>query len=207
LLYESKIVTLSVIDLVKNRINITFPTITDVRTTRRYHVLNEHIKEFGFKVGVELGVSAGENFFHLLNANPNLFLYGVDTWVLQKDNKIEDYNKDEKITLEQRKKSVLSQLPYYPNRCKIYEERTDRAHKYFENDSLDFIFIDADHTYESVKKDIKLWTPKVKTTGMIFGHDLNWGSVARAVGESFHHFYINADCVWASTRHHYKFNR
>ena len=60
-------VTLSVIDLVKNRINITFPTITDVRTTRRFHVLNEHIKEFGFKVGVELGVSAGENFFNLLN--------------------------------------------------------------------------------------------------------------------------------------------
>jgi len=199
--------TLSVIDLVKNRINITFPTITDVRTTRRYHVLSEHIREFGFQVGAELGVSSGETFFNILDANPNLFLYGIDTWVLQKDNKIENYDKDEKITLEQRKKTVFSLLPHYTNRCKIYEERTDKAHKHFENDSLDFIFIDADHSYESVKRDIKLWTPKVKTTGMIFGHDLNWGSVARAVGESFHHFYINSDCVWASTRHHYKFNK
>ena len=199
--------TLSVIDLVKNRINITFPTITDVRTTRRYHVLSEHIREFGFQVGAELGVSSGETFFNILDANPNLFLYGIDTWVLQKDNKIENYDEDEKITLEQRKKTVFSLLPHYTNRCKIYEERTDKAHKHFENDSLDFIFIDADHSYESVKRDIKLWTPKVKTTGMIFGHDLNWGSVARAVGESFHHFYINSDCVWASTRHHYKFNK
>ena len=197
--------TQSVIDLVRNRINITFPTITDVRSTRRYHVLNEHIREFGFRVGVELGVSSGETFFKVLDANPNLFLYGVDTWILQKDNDTEDYDK-EGIPLEQRKKTVFSLLPLYPLRCKIYEERTDKAHEHFENDSLDFIFIDADHSYESVKRDIKLWTPKVKTTGMIFGHDLNWGSVARAVGESFHHFYINADCVWASTRHHYKFN-
>ena len=67
--------TLSVIDLVKNRINITFPTITDVRTTRRYHVLSEHIREFGFQVGAELGVSSGETFFNILDANPNLFLY------------------------------------------------------------------------------------------------------------------------------------
>ncbi len=197
--------TQSVIDLVRNRINITFPTITDVRSTRRYHVLNEHIREFGFRVGVELGVSSGETFFKVLDANPNLFLYGVDTWILQKDNDTEDYDK-EGIPLEQRKKTVFSLLPLYPLRCKIYEERTDKAHEHFENDSLDFIFIDADHSYESVKRDIKLWTPKVKTTGMIFGHDLNWGTVARAVGESFHHFYINADCVWGATRHHYKFN-
>jgi hypothetical protein len=194
----------SVVDLVKRNIYITFPIVTNVHTTRRYDVLNAHIKEFGFRVGVELGVSAGETFFNLLDTNPNLFLYGVDTWVLQKDNEIEDYDKDEKLTLEQRKKTVFPFLQFYPNRCKIYEERTDKAHEHFENDSLDFIFIDANHSYESVKKDIKLWTPKVKPTGMIFGHDLNWGSVARAVGESFHHFYINADCVWASTRHHYK---
>ena len=108
--------------------------------------MNEHIREFGFQVGAELGVSSGDNFFHLLNANPNLFLYGVDTWVLQKDNKIEDYDIDEKITLKQRKKTVFSKIPFYGERCKIYEERTDKAHKHFENDSLDFIFIDADHT-------------------------------------------------------------
>ena len=78
----------SVTELVKQRKYITFPTIVDVRTTRRFHVLNEHIREFGFRVGVELGVSSGETFFKVLDANPNLFLYGIDTWVLQKDNKI-----------------------------------------------------------------------------------------------------------------------
>ena len=105
----------SVTELVKQRKYITFPAIIDVRTTRRYHVLNEHIREFGFQVGAELGVSSGETFFNVLSANPNLFLYGIDTWSLQKDNKIEDYDKDEKITLEQRKETVFSQVSFYGN--------------------------------------------------------------------------------------------
>ena len=67
--------------------------------------------------------------------------------------------------------------------------------------SLDFIFIDADHTYESVKKDIELWTPKVKHEGIILGHDINWGDVAWAVGEYFSNFTVNGDNVWASTRY------
>ena len=37
--------------------------------------------------------------------------------------------------------------------------------------SLDFIFIDADHDYKSVKEDIDAWTPKVKYNGIIAGHD------------------------------------
>jgi len=36
---------------------------------------------------------------------------------------------------------------------------------------FDFVFIDADHTYESVKKDILAWYPKVKKGGIIAGHN------------------------------------
>jgi hypothetical protein len=40
-------------------------------------------------------------------------------------------------------------------------------------DNCDIIFIDADHIYESVKKDIELSLPKVKKGGILSGHDLN----------------------------------
>tara|TARA_B100000424_G_scaffold22296_1_gene15936 strand:+ start:330 stop:875 length:546 start_codon:yes stop_codon:yes gene_type:complete len=170
----------------------------------RYDVLTSYINYFDLRVGVELGVSAGENFFALLRKNPNLFLYGVDTWVLQEDNVLEDYDASDEMNLDKRKQIVDAKLLRYQNRCKIFEERTDEAYKHFEDDSLDFVFIDADHSYESVKKDIELWSPKVRTTGFIFGHDINWGDVARAVGECFNQWFFNPDNVWSATRHHHK---
>lgn len=41
----------------------------------------------------------------------------------------------------------------------------------FQNGSVDFVFIDAAHDYKSVKKDINAWIPKVKSNGVIAGHD------------------------------------
>ena len=41
----------------------------------------------------------------------------------------------------------------------------------FPSESLDFVFIDADHRYSFVKKDIEIWLPKVKVRGIISGHD------------------------------------
>lgn len=52
--------------------------------------------------------------------------------------------------------------------------------------SLDFVFIDADHSYEAVKADIATWKPKLKPTGHMGGHDyfLERG-VVKAVNEAF----------------------
>lgn len=50
--------------------------------------------------------------------------------------------------------------------------------------SIDFVFIDADHTYEGVKKDLIAWLPKVKSGGMFSGHDYGWTEhIRQAVSE------------------------
>ena len=57
----------------------------------------------------------------------------------------------------------------------------------FEDESIDFIYIDADHEYDSVKRDIELYLPKLKKTGIIGGHDYSknaWEGVFNAVNET-----------------------
>lgn len=55
------------------------------------------------------------------------------------------------------------------------------ASKLYQDQSLDFVFLDASHDYESVKEDIFAWYPKVKVGGKIGGHDYNWDPVSAAV--------------------------
>ena len=67
----------------------------------------------------------------------------------------------------------------------------------FADESIDFVFIDADHSYESVKKDIEAWLPKIRKNGIISGHDYGNGNpseVKQAVDEKFDNFQLNGSC-------------
>ena len=51
-------------------------------------------------------------------------------------------------------------------------------------DELDFVYIDANHSYASVKKDVEAWFPKIKINGILGGHDFIWlKGVHKAVTE------------------------
>ena len=62
---------------------------------------------------------------------------------------------------------------------------SEQASGFYKDNSLDFIFIDADHRYEAVTKDLQNWFPKLKTDGIIAGHDWPWDSVRNAVTDFF----------------------
>ncbi|MFM8315157.1 MAG: class I SAM-dependent methyltransferase, partial [Deltaproteobacteria bacterium] len=64
--------------------------------------------------------------------------------------------------------------------------------KKWEQGSIDFLFIDASHDYESVLKDLRAWVPLVKPGGVICGDDWNReerpdlkGSVRKAFEDFF----------------------
>jgi predicted O-methyltransferase YrrM len=75
--------------------------------------------------------------------------------------------------------------------------RSTEAAKLYPDHSLDFVFIDAQHDYESVCQDIDAWLPKIRQGGVIAGHDYNhdgdWG-VGRAVRERFKDFETPSWC-------------
>jgi hypothetical protein len=55
----------------------------------------------------------------------------------------------------------------------------------FEDESIDFLFIDAGHTYEDITNDLNCWYKKVKPGKIISGHDYDWEDVKKAVDEFF----------------------
>lgn len=65
----------------------------------------------------------------------------------------------------------------------------------YEDDSLDFVFIDAEHKYEFIIQDIKHWLTKVKKGGIIAGHDCGWEGVLKATNEMFGNNYrVQGQC-------------
>ncbi len=53
----------------------------------------------------------------------------------------------------------------------VMRNASHEAAPLFEDESIDFIFIDASHYYKDIKNDIETWLPKVKKGGIIAGHD------------------------------------
>lgn len=75
----------------------------------------------------------------------------------------------------------------------VQSDAADAA-KAFEDRSLDFVFIDASHTFEAVQKDIAAWLPKIKARGYLGGHDRGFPGVQQALRLFFPHWTENGNC-------------
>lgn len=71
------------------------------------------------------------------------------------------------------------------------------AAKLYPDNSLEFVFIDANHEYEAVKADIEAWYPKVRKGGHIAGHDyISDERVMRAANEFFNGSFDGRENCW-----------
>lgn len=161
---------------------------------RRWEVLYHLLKNREHNIGAEIGVLRGAVAKYLLGNMESLEnLICVDPWVEYPDyKKAIGKKKIEKTDFEDIYQKFLSNVKKYKNKVTIYRMFSSEAARYIEDESLDFIFIDANHTYEYIKEDIELWYPKVKKGGLVSGHDYKKSSkiqpdydVNRAVEEFF----------------------
>ena len=88
----------------------------------------------------------------------------------------------------------------FSNRSTIYKMTTNNASLLVKDNSLDFVFIDADHSEKGVKEDIINWAPKVKSSGYILGHDVAWKSVYNTIINKFKKFEVASDHVWIAKK-------
>jgi len=79
---------------------------------------------------------------------------------------------------------------------KVVRANTVDAARLFRANSVDFVWIDAGHTYEEVMADIKAWWPKLKVGGVMGGDDLPMDGVNKAVNERFPNHESGSENGW-----------
>ncbi len=132
------------------------------------------------EIGSWKGRSACFMGVEILNSKKSIDFYCVDTWSGSEEHKDMDIIKNDLLYNE-----FLKNIEPISSVIKPIRKTSEEASKDFEDESLDFIFIDAGHDYESVKEDIQLWFPKLKKGGIFAGHDYHpsWQGVVQAVDE------------------------
>lgn len=152
----------------------------------------------GMKVA-EVGVAEGCTTIHVVGIikKNNGHLYAID-WFMG-NTEVPDrehphgYNSDESIVdykfnfFYNRLRSLFSSEEEMDKYVTIIKGDSSKMSENLEDDSLDICYIDAGHSYEFVKKDIQSYYPKVKSGGILGGHDYGHGhpEVVRAVNEAF----------------------
>ena len=144
----------------------------------RYKVLKKMPKN---AICAEIGVWKGEFCQKILKITKPRMLHLIDPWLFQ-DNypnrlyggKVAKCQKD----MDKIFKSVKGKLERF-NNVKIHKGFSDKILSEFPNGYFDWIYIDGDHSYGCVKKDLEFSFMKVKSDGFIAGDDYNWGKSER----------------------------
>lgn len=133
-------------------------------------ILNSAFPYSNNLVGAEIGVSRGEGSTYLLhNCKKVSCLYAIDAWKEYDDNCGDGFFPQ--IALDHMKSLTLINTKQFGDRIKLVEKDSVDAAKDFADESLDFVFIDADHSYEGVLRDMEAYWSKVKPGGLFSGHD------------------------------------
>ena len=115
-------------------------------------------------IGAEIGVDIGKNSKSILKELNVKKLYLIDVWYNYKEiqkNRLQDINY----------KFVLNEFKD-DKRIEIIRELSKNAVNFIKDNSLDFVYIDANHLFKYVYQDVNLWFKKVKKGGVIAGHDV-----------------------------------
>ncbi len=127
------------------------------------------LDRLGCKVICEVGVRKGGHFRHLMMSNPKLAV-AVDCW--EEVPGKPEYNDlgQTQEALDSEYAQVVREFGSLSN-VRIVRDFSVEASEKFPDNYFDFVYIDAAHTYEEVKRDLVAWYPKVKDGGILAGHD------------------------------------
>lgn len=137
--------------------------------------------------GVEVGALSGVFSEKILSQWSGERLYLIDPWETQP---IDIYREDDGRFNHHAAYEQACDLSRKDPRAILLKGLSCDVVHTFSNETMDFVYIDANHAYEYVKQDMDIWWPKVKPGGMLCGHDFYnctthpfYNEVERAVNE------------------------
>ena len=137
--------------------------------------LAHSMADMGFRFGVEIGTQYGDSAEIWCSTNPQLHLTCIDPYL--------EYRKRHGRTEHDAAyQSACERLSKF--NVTMVREMSLAAVDRFQNESLDFVHIDGDHSFDAAIMDLVTWVPKVRKGGLVLVHDyfaLNWQGVTQAV--------------------------
>lgn len=133
----------------------------------------------GKLVGVEIGVCLANTTEAFVKGIKNLKkLYAIDNYPIFVDFGGEDLNEERQNLM---KKAAKKKLIPYKDKVEFLNVSSEEFVKTLKDESLDFVFIDGDHSFEAALKDFQNYYPKIKKGGIFAGHDIQLESIRNAL--------------------------
>lgn len=132
---------------------------------------NANWVEVGSFKGKSLSFSIVESILQKKNIN----FFAVDTW--DKDITGPGMAKDKDVISGKLYDAFLKNTKLLQNKFVHYRQESIIASKNFKDNSIDVLYIDAAHDYNSVYDDCNYWFPKMKASGIMIFDDYHkkWG--------------------------------
>jgi len=141
----------------------------------------KQLKDWRGIVGVEIGVYEGINAGYYLQELDVKRVFLIDPFIAY-----EGYDPKKiglKKGLADAEKTACVTLRRYENKIRWIKMKSAEAAGLFLDESLDFVYIDGNHSYDSVREDVSLYYPKLKEGGLFSGHDYDYPDIKKAVDE------------------------
>jgi len=130
---------------------------------------------------VEVGVDEGAFSEYLLEYWRGRRLVSVDPWLEMAPDEYTDTCNTAQASMDDKYETSRARLARFGDRSEIWRETSVEAAGRTAPGTLDFVYLDARHSYEGVTEDLHAWFPLVRSGGLMAGHDYNDGVFVEGV--------------------------
>jgi len=143
-------------------------SLSGIQDVKNRNQITKIIEQMDNPIGCEVGVRTGDFFKTLYTSNVQK-MYAIDIWkdtgtLSQNDLGLNQHQLDNQYKNFCKKYQLDSKV-------KVIRDFSEKASKNFPDNYFDFVYLDADHSYEGVSIDLQAWYPKLKIGGLFGGHD------------------------------------